>query len=59
MIATTAMAEEVGISADTISVTVQTANGAVEIMRNQDPEARLGEPWVQTSRPCPSFASSR
>ena len=55
MIATTATADEVGISADTMSVTVQTADGPVEIMRNQDTEARLGEPWVRTSRPCPNF----
>lgn len=55
MIASTAVAGDVGISADTMSVTVQTANGTVEIMRNQDPEARLGEPWVKTSRPCPNF----
>lgn len=50
-----AMAEAVGISPDTMRVTVQTADGTVEIMRNQDPEARLGEPWTLTSRPCPNF----
>ena len=55
MIATAAAADDVGISADTMSVTVQTVNGPVEIMRNQDTEARLGEPWVRTSRPCPNF----
>lgn len=55
MIATVAMAEDVGISGDTMSVTAQTADGPVEIMRNQDPEARLSEPWVKTSRPCPNF----
>lgn len=55
MIATTSAANEVGISANTMSVTVQTADGPVEIMRNQDTEARLGEPWVRTSRPCPNF----
>ena len=54
-IATAAVADGVGISADTMSVTVQTADGPVEIMRNQDTEARLGEPWVRTSRPCPNF----
>jgi rhodanese-related sulfurtransferase len=53
--ATTASADTVGISSDTMSVTVQTANGPVEIMRNQDTEARLAEPWTMTSRPCPSF----
>lgn len=55
MIATAAVADDVGISADTMSVTVQTADGPVEIMRNQDTEARLSEPWVRTSRPCPNF----
>jgi len=55
MIATASVADTVGISGDTMSVTVQTADGPVEIMRNQDTEARLGEPWVKTSRPCPNF----
>ena len=55
MIATAAVADGVGITADTMSVIVQTADGPVEIMRNQDTEARLGEPWVRTSRPCPNF----
>ena len=55
MIATAAVGDGVGISADTMSVIVQTADGPVEIMRNQDTEARLGEPWVRTSRPCPNF----
>jgi len=55
MIAIAAVADDVGISADTMSVTVQTADGPVEVMRNQDTEARLGEPWVRISRPCPNF----
>ncbi|WP_342070331.1 rhodanese-like domain-containing protein [Yoonia algicola] len=50
-----AMADQVGITKDMMSVTVQTESGAVEIMRNQDPDARLGEPWTQTSRACPNF----
>lgn len=50
-----AMADQVGITKDIMSVTVQTDSGAVEIMRNQDTDARLGEPWVQTSRACPNF----
>jgi len=49
------VADTVGISRDTMSVTVPTADGPVEIMRNQDTAARLGEPWVKTSRPCPNF----
>ncbi|MEH6832809.1 MAG: rhodanese-like domain-containing protein [Sulfitobacter sp.] len=55
IVATTAVADEVGISANIMSVTVQTSDGPVEIMRNQDTEARLGEPWLRTSRPCPNF----
>jgi rhodanese-related sulfurtransferase len=47
--------DEVGITPDMMSVTVETANGPVEIMRNQDTGATLGEFWQQTSRPCPSF----
>lgn len=50
-----AAADEVGITKDIMSVTVQTADGPVEIMRHQDTDARLEEPWVQTSRPCPNF----
>lgn len=48
------IADEVGITNDIMSVIVETNEGPVEIMRNQDPEARLGEPWVKTSRPCPN-----
>jgi rhodanese-related sulfurtransferase len=55
VVASTASADGVGITKDILSVTVQTPGGPVEIMRNQDPEARLGEPWIQTSRPCPNF----
>lgn len=48
------IADEVGITNDIMSVIVETNEGPVEIMRNQDPEARLGEPWVKTSRLCPN-----
>lgn len=48
-------ADEVGLTKDIMRVTVQTDRGPVEIMRNQDTDARLAEPWVQTSRPCPNF----
>ncbi|MBY6202811.1 rhodanese-like domain-containing protein [Maritalea mobilis] len=47
--------DEVGITPDMMSVTVETANGPVEIMRNQDTSATVGEFWQQTSRPCPNF----
>jgi len=49
------VAEGVAITPDTMSVTVETNEGPVEIMRNQNPDARLGEPWVKISRPCPNF----
>ncbi|EFO30233.1 rhodanese domain-containing protein [Roseibium sp. TrichSKD4] len=55
VVATPALADKVGITKDIMSVTVETAEGGVEIKRNQDPEARLGEPWVKTSRECPNF----
>lgn len=55
VIATTAMADEVGITPDIMSVTVETDSGPVEIMRNQDTEALLAEPWTLTSRSCPNF----
>ena len=48
-------ADEVGITRDIMRVTVETADGTVEIMRNQNIDARLAEPWVQTSRACPNF----
>ncbi|GAA5076829.1 rhodanese-like domain-containing protein [Roseibacterium beibuensis] len=47
--------DEVGITPDMMSVTVETANGPVEIMRNQDTSATVGAFWQQTSRPCPNF----
>ena len=53
--ASSAAADPVGITKDTMSVTVPMGNGTVEITRNQDPNARLGEPWTQIARPCPAF----
>ena len=50
-----ASADEVGLTPDTMSVTVETPSGPVEIMREQDTENRLGEDWTLTSRPCPNF----
>jgi rhodanese-related sulfurtransferase len=50
-----ALAQEVGITSDMMTVTVETPAGPVEIMRNQDTEATVGAFWQQTSRPCPSF----
>lgn len=46
---------EVKINAATPSVTVDTANGQVEIMRNQDTEATIHPKYAKTSRKCPPF----
>ena len=53
--ASSAVADPVGITKDTMSVTVPMGDNTVEITRNQDPNARLGEPWTQIARPCPAF----
>ena len=50
-----ALAEPVGITKDTMSVTVETPSGAVEISRIQDNDNRISGDWAKTSRPCPSF----
>lgn len=56
LVASTAMAEnEVGITKDMSSVTVQTANGTVEITRIQDITNQISGEWALTSRPCPNF----
>lgn len=46
---------DVKINARMPSVTVQTANGPVEIMRNQDTEATIEPQYAKTSRKCPPF----
>lgn len=52
-----ALAEEleVKINGDMASVTVDTPNGPVEIMRNQDTEATIDPAYAKTSRKCPPF----
>ncbi len=51
-----AMAQEaVNIRPDLPSVTVQTAQGPLEIARNPDTNARLEGDWARISRPCPPF----
>lgn len=50
-----ALAEPVGISADMMSVTVETADGPVEISRIQDNANTVTGEWALTSRPCPAF----
>ena len=52
----TALAEnEVGITKDQAFVTVQTANGPVQIDRIQDTTNVIDGDWALTSRPCPDF----
>jgi rhodanese-related sulfurtransferase len=51
----TAAELEVKINARTPSVTVQTANGPVEVMRNQDQDATIDLKYAKTSRKCPPF----
>lgn len=45
----------VGIGPDRPAVTVPTPHGAVEIRRDQDPDAVLTGDWARTSRDCPPF----
>jgi rhodanese-related sulfurtransferase len=47
--------EQVNITKDIASVTVQTEDGPVEIARIQDNANLLDEGWARTSRPCPLF----
>lgn len=53
--AMTAQAEEVAITNGMSAVTVETADGPVEITRNQDTDNRISDDWARTSRPCPDF----
>ncbi len=51
----TAAELDVKLNAKTPSVTVQTPDGPVEIMRNQDTEATIHPTYAKTSRKCPPF----
>ncbi|KEO50852.1 rhodanese-like domain-containing protein [Thioclava pacifica] len=53
--ASPAFADPVNIRPDMMSVTVETANGPVEIKRIQDNENHISGDWAKTSRPCPNF----
>ena len=55
MTAAAAMADPVGITPDMMSVTVETADGPVEISRIQDNANTVTGDWALTSRPCPAF----
>lgn len=57
-LASAAMADEnidVKINARTSSVTVNTADGPVKVMRNQDQKATIHPKYSKTSRKCPPF----
>lgn len=53
--ASTAGADPVGITPDMMSVTVDTASGPVEIMREQDNDAVIEGDFARIARPCPNF----
>ena len=55
LVAGTAAAEPVGITAEMMTATVETPDGPVEIGRVQDNDNLLSEEWAQTSRACPPF----
>lgn len=50
-----AHAGNVGITKDIMSITVQTKNGPVKIIRNQDNNAVISPGFAKTSRKCPPF----
>ena len=50
-----ATAGSVKISKDIMSITVQTPNGPVEVMRNQDTDNTINPAFAKTSRECPPF----
>jgi len=50
-----AHAGNVGITKDIMSITVQTKNGPVKIIRNQDNSAVINPAFAKTSRKCPPF----
>ncbi len=55
LVAGMASAQDVAITEDMPTVTVETADGAVEISRIQDTENRISGEWAKTSRSCPNF----
>jgi len=51
----TVQAQEVRISPDLLSITVDTEDGKVEIIRNQNQENLINPAFAKTSRKCPPF----
>ncbi|MEC3860808.1 rhodanese-like domain-containing protein [Mesobacterium sp. TK19101] len=54
-LATPVVAQEVNITRDVASVTVQTPAGPVEIKREQNTDAVIEGDFARIARPCPSF----
>lgn len=50
-----ALAQDVGLTEDLSSVSVEVAGKLVTIERNQDTSAQLSGDFIKTSRPCPPF----
>lgn len=55
LLAAPVAAEEVGITPEISSVTVETRSGPVEISRIQDTAHEVTGEWARSSRPCPNF----
>lgn len=55
LIAGAASAQDVAITKDMPTVSVETDSGIVEIKRIQDTENRISGEWAKTSRSCPNF----
>ncbi len=55
LLSTPLLAEEVNITPDMPSVTIETAEGSATISRIQDRANELDGEWAQTSRACPPF----
>jgi rhodanese-related sulfurtransferase len=55
MISVPVLADQVGITPDTVKVSVMHNGQAMDIMRNQDNNNTVNEAFAKTSRPCPPF----
>ncbi len=55
LLSTPLLAEEVNITPEMPSVTIETAEGSATISRIQDQANELDGEWAQTSRACPPF----